>query len=148
MLTIPTLCAILSNEPGYDLVCHRSYHHCNYDKAWAATILIAVFTSALWHLVLLIPALSRNRFIRWHGRQALLLAGVRTLIPLVFGLAFYDSGYDLLFIPLNFIIWLAGNLIGQNQARQGDCWLARVFSRGSELPGPPEPPKVEDVEVF
>src|SRR5260370_15325684 len=40
---------------------------------------VAVLGSGLWHLVLLSAALDRkSEFARWHGRQALLLAGART----------------------------------------------------------------------
>jgi uncharacterized membrane protein YhaH (DUF805 family) len=153
LLTLPTLFAIISNDPGYNLVCPSSSLDCNYAGAAAATVLIAVLGSALWHLVLLIPALSRNRFVRWHGRQALVLAGVRTLIPLVFGLVFYGSYTIFLFIPLNFIVWLVGNLVGQRQASRGDSWLARAFGKGAELPVRSAPvqaekSKDEDVEVF
>lgn len=95
----------------------------------------AVLGSALWHLTLLKPAQNEeSAFVRWHGRQALALAGLRTIIPLFFAV-FYDL--DLVFIPILIAVWFFGNIWGQNQATRGDCSLARWYGREDELPGPP-----------
>ena len=95
----------------------------------------AVLGSALWHLTLLKPAQNEeSAFIRWHGRQALALAGLRTVIPLFFAV-FYDL--DLVFIPILIAVWFFGNIWGQNQAARGDCSLARWRGHEDELPGPP-----------
>jgi hypothetical protein len=113
-------------EPGHELICTEGWRNCNRELAVRVTILVVVLGSALWHLVLLIPARNKeSAFVRWHGRQALLLAGVRTAVPLVLGLAFEDSTGVLLSIPVLIIIWLFGTLWGQRQAARGDCSLMR-----------------------
>ena len=62
---------------------------------------LSVLGSALPHLVLLVPALNRkSAFVRWHGRQALLLAAVRTVVPLVFVAVFGSEGLALLAVPV------------------------------------------------
>jgi hypothetical protein len=90
-----------------------------------AAILVAVLVSALWHLVLLVPARDKEcAFVRWHGRQALLLAGLRTAIPLALGLLI--GGYGaLLSIPILIAIWFGGTLWGQREAARGACSLMR-----------------------
>jgi hypothetical protein len=106
--------------------------------SWSSreSALIAVLVSALPHLILLIPALAaKSAFVRWHGRQALLLAGVQTVVPLVFGLAFGDTALEYLFSVL-LLVWLFGTLLGQQQAARGDCSLARWAGRADVLPAP------------
>jgi len=135
LLTVPTLAFFLLQEPGYDLVCRGTWGSCDWGAAERATVLVAVLASALWHLVLLIPALNKEHpFVRWHGRQALLLAVVRTAVPLGFGLAFglYDYG-ALLFIPVQIVVWFAGTLWGQLQAARGRCSLMRWLGQGEML---------------
>jgi uncharacterized membrane protein len=101
---------------------------------------IAVLGSALWHLVLLIPALNkRSEFVRWHGRQALLLAGAMTVLLLVFAfdsgaIPLYGTADDLLYFA--FAVWFFGTLVSQRQAARGDCSLMRCLGRAEALPGP------------
>ena len=96
-------------------------------------ILVAVLGSAMWHLVLLIPARNKeSTFIRWHGRQALLLAGVRTIIPVTFGLIIGLHG--LWSIPILILVWFGGTLWGQRQATRGECSLMRRFGLEEQLP--------------
>ena len=111
--------------------------------AWLATLYqepvatpLSVLGSSLWHLILLVPTFNRkSEFVRWHGRQALLLAGVRTVVPLGFVLAFGSSGPLLLLaIPILVVVWLAGTLRGQIQAARGLCWLMRRFGRTDAQP--------------
>ena len=98
----------------------------------------AVLGSALWHLTLLKPAQNEeSAFVRWHGRQALALAGLRTIIPLFFAV-FYDL--NLIFIPILIAVWFFGTIWGQNQAARGDCSLARWLGHEDELLGPPAVP--------
>jgi hypothetical protein len=88
-----------------------------------AAILVAVLCSAAWHLILLVPARDKEyAFVRWHGRQALLLAGVRTAVPAVLGLLIGGYG-PLLAIPILLVIWFGGTLWGQLQAARGECSL-------------------------
>ena len=106
----------------------------NFLTDWGS-MAAAVLISALWHLTLLKPAQNEDSaFVRWHGKQALALAGLRTAIPLFFAV-FYDL--DLVFIPILIAVWFFGNLWGQNQAARGNCSLARWLGHEDELPGPP-----------
>jgi hypothetical protein len=124
---------------------------------WAAyrlIPLIAILGSALWHLVLLIPALNKEHpFIRWHGRQALLLAGVRTAVavPLAHEMAFPTVDFEgYLIIVVLIVIWLGGTLWGQRQAARGDCSLMRWFGRAEALPRPEpaeEPAQVAELDT-
>jgi hypothetical protein len=126
LVTIPTLAFSLSQEIGYDLVCRGGWQRCNWAAAERVTILIAVLVSALWHLILLRPVRNKEYpFVQWHGRQALLLAAVRTVIPLVFGLGFGLDGGALLVIPVQIVVWFGGTLWGQLQAARGKCSLMR-----------------------
>jgi hypothetical protein len=96
---------------------------------------LAVLGSALPHLILLVPALNRkSAFVRWHGRQALLLAAVRTVVPLAFVLAFGSEGLALLAVPILIAVWAIGTLRGQLQARRGLCTLMRWFGRAELQP--------------
>jgi len=119
LLTIPTLLAIISWNPGYE-----------YFFQTRISIIIGVMGSALWHLNLLNPAFKGDSsFIRWHGRQALVLAGLRTLIPLGFGFFFGDELGFFCTIPLLIGIWFLGTYMGQQQAKRGECTLAGLFNK-------------------
>jgi hypothetical protein len=138
LLTIPSVVFLIFNEPGYELICRRN---CDYALAFLVTGLIAILGSALWHLVLLAPALNKqSEFVRWHGRQALLLAGVRTAVPVAFLIYdFVEGGYGesvLWSIPVLIAVWLFGTLWGQGQAARGDCALMRWTGHGAGLPLP------------
>ena len=100
-------------------------------------LLAGILMSAAFHLLLLRPALDpTHAFVRWHGRQALLLAGVRTAIPLAAVLAFGFDYPALLAIPALMLVWLVGNLWAQSQAAGGDCTLMRLAGQGAGLPLP------------
>jgi hypothetical protein len=101
-------------------------------------MVIIVLVSACWHLILLVPALDKEHiFVRWHGRQALLLAGIRTIVAL-WAVLRDELGIYLLAIPTLIIIWLVGNLWGQRQSVRGDCSLMRWL--GHQIPAmEPEP---------
>jgi hypothetical protein len=134
LVTLPSLSIVYAASPGYEWVCPSGYVGCNRALAQRVTIAVAVLISGLWHLILLIPALNQEHpFVRWHGRQALLLAGVRTAVPLVLGLAFGESSATLLFVPLQIAVWLGGTLWGQRQAVRGDCSLMRWAGQGELL---------------
>jgi fucose 4-O-acetylase-like acetyltransferase len=135
LVTVSSLASLLLIDPGFELVCGGIYRGCDRFMAERVTILIAVLGSALWHLILLFPALNeKSEFVRWHGRQALLLAGVRTAVPLVFGLAFGLDEGALLFIPVLIAVWFFSTLWGQIQAAHGNCSLMRWFGRTEALP--------------
>jgi hypothetical protein len=101
----------------------------------------AILGSAVWHLILLYPAIKgRSAFIRWHGRQALLLAAIRTIVALGTAISLFAGGSSPVFGVLLLIgLWLAGNLWGQRQARRGDCALMRWTGHSASLPIPDEP---------
>ena len=93
LLTIPTLFILLFSF---------------YDSG----VFVAVLLSALWHLLLLqYTSKTQSTFVRWHGRQALMLAGIRTAIPLLFAL---NSSYwdDLIFSLWPWVLLLATYFIG------------------------------------
>ena len=106
--------------------------------------ILPVLGSALWHLILLIPAImGKSDFIHWHGRQALFLAGLRTLMMVVIvRIAISQSIGSLIFICsgilILFAIWIAGNVWGQKNTQRGDCWLMRVTGHGEGLPLSPQ----------
>ena len=127
LLTVPTLGLLYSLGSGLSWTLLGSSRPGSGSVAGIlierAAILIAVLGSALWHLVLLVPARDKEyAFVRWHGRQALLLAGVRTAVPAVLGLLIGGYG-PLLAIPILLAIWFGGTLWGQLQAKDGRCSL-------------------------
>ncbi len=126
-LTVPTLLFILFNNPGVDLICGGSYRNCDYQTSFLVTAVIAIVGAGLWHLVLLRPALDKqSAFVRAHGWQALILAGIRTAIPLAVVILSDGDEFSMLFtIPLLIVVWLAGTAWGQGQAKRGDCSLLR-----------------------
>jgi hypothetical protein len=106
------------------------------DNLAAPLAVFPVLGSALWHLILLIPAFTASsEFVRWHGRQALLLAGLRTMVALLAMLTLNTSNAYVAFLVL-LLFWLVGNLWGQGQAGRGDCALMRWKGRGANLPLP------------
>lgn len=150
LLTIPTLLFLSSATDSliYDLVCPQGWQNCSYDyfARFRFSALLSVLGSALWHLILLIPARNKeSAFVRWHGRQAMILAGVRTAVPLTFIVIFGYEILTLLAILTLIPIWFFGTLWGQRQAARGDCSLMRWTGREESLPGPPaEPEQVQD----
>lgn len=126
VFTIPTLLFMenfrrdLRNLICPDYSCPRFLQH-------TLPYIIIVLLSACLHLILLVPALDKeSSFVRWHGRQALLLAGIRTMIAL-WAVLSNDLDVLLLAIPLLIIIWLVGNISGTKQASRGQCSLMTWF---------------------
>jgi hypothetical protein len=108
-----------------------------------------VLGSACWHLILLIPALDKeSSFLRWHGRQALLLAGIRTIVALFWAVLNDDFDVLLFAIPILIIIWLVGNIWGSKQASKGQCSLMGWF--GHPIPALESPSSDPDslVEII
>jgi len=91
---------------------------------------------ALWHLLILsFSALGgETEFVRWHGRQALALAAIRTLVFST-TILFANSIFVLGMLAVG-LIWLIGNIWGRDQAKRGDCALMRWAGRGAVLPLP------------
>ena len=142
-LTVLSVIFISLSDPGYQLICDGNWRSCDHDLAQQVSFLIGVSGAALWHLVLLIPAFAgQSEFVRWHGWQALLLAGIRTAVPVLF-LTFViitreDTDILLWTVPILIVIWLFGTLWGQWQAARGDCALMRWAGHGAGLPLPIE----------
>lgn len=138
LVTVPSLAFIyfLGDALSVRLICGGEWLDCNHAAVERVALLIAVLGSALWHLILLLPALvAKSQFVRWHGRQALFLAGLRTAVPLMSALVFGVGGVclaNLIQLP----IYVLGNLWGQRQATRGDCSLMRWFGRAEALPLP------------
>jgi hypothetical protein len=135
LLTIPTL--VLLTMLSW-LFCNEFWSGCYHPRNDLITGMVALFGSALWHLILLVPALNQqSAFVRWHGRQALLLAGIRTVLPALFVLFHFgvveDSEGVLWAIPILIAFWFFGTLWGQRQAARGDCWLMRWAGEGAGL---------------
>ena len=143
LLTIPTVFVIFDPlDPGLRFVCGGVHGLCDYEMRHLVNEVFAIVCSALWHLILLVPALNKqSEFVRWHGRQALLLAGVRTAI-FAYGLIFFYSvelGFSSVAVfPFLILIavWLLGTRWGQEQATHGDCALMRWTGHGAGLPRP------------
>jgi len=135
LLTIPTWVAVLIIQPDYDILC-AGPGRCDYSLSEQVSLIVAVIISSLWHLILLKPISDKSKpFIRWHGQQALTLAGLRTSAALFFAAVFgFDWGFLLAFPTLIFI-WFLGTIIGQYQASKGRCSLAGWLGRGDELAG-------------
>lgn len=102
---------------------------------------LPVLGSGLWHFILLLPAIAgASEFVRWHGWQALLLAGLRTVTILAFMLAAmiapvaWAEGVKYLGFFVLLVIWITSNVWGQGQTRRGDCTLMRWTGHGANLP--------------
>ncbi len=80
--------------------------------------------SAIWHLAFLVlPALGHKvTFVRWHARQALLIALIFTLLQ-IFINAFFVGGLIICAYVIHFLITLWGFL----QIDQGENWFANWF---------------------
>lgn len=141
LLTLPTLSAILI----WDLSEYLSFDYAIEERL---TGISAVLGSALWHLVLLKSARNEDSFlVRWHARQALILAGLRTAVPFFFVLVFGFGSPTLFSVPILIFIWFFGTLIGQYQAKRGNCSLARLFGHADKLPGPPARSQEQTKEI-
>jgi len=147
LITVPLFIFFLLSDPGYALVCRGAWRNCNWHLISRLTNLLAILGSAFPHLILLIPARNKeNKFIRWHGRQMLLLASVRTAIPITFGLILGDAISALLFIPVLIAFWFFSTLWGHRQAGRGDCSLMRRASYGKQPPSIQELDPIIDLE--
>jgi hypothetical protein len=148
LLTFPTVVLIMTagHYQIFQLVCPQGWNNCDLDAVFRLKGLIAVGISALWHLVLLIPSMNKeSQFVRWHGRQEMIIASVRTIVPLIFVLAAGASGLNIVALLILIPIWIFGTLWGQRQAARGDCTLMRWTGRTDSLPGPPADEEVDGI---
>jgi hypothetical protein len=107
---------------------------CSRNTSDFINFLIGILGSSLWHLLLLQYVNNKESdFVRWHGRQALALAGIRTIVPIAFLSVDYALESDgCLFawvIPVLIILWLVNTPWGNRQVDGGICWLAQRMGR-------------------
>jgi hypothetical protein len=130
VLTVPTLLVIdvggtLVHELIGGLVWRSNNRSVGEMIPFAAVVL-----SALWHLILLSWAFDCRVFVRWHARQALAVAGLRTAAAL---LAVRLVGGALSAFPVLIMIWLVTNVWGRRQVRLGECSLMHWTGQADEL---------------
>lgn len=131
LLTIPTAIFLAISNPGYNLLCGQRWQACRGNPIFHPGV-IAIVGSACWHLLFLFPALhNKSDFARWHRWQALILAGIRTFIAMLF----VADAYWVFLLAL-IAVWFFGTLWGQRQAARGDCSLMRWAGHGAGLPLP------------
>jgi uncharacterized membrane protein len=139
-ITLPTLGILWSITGGAVAALQPAgdYYQPGYQPLAVLPAVVAVLGSGLWHLLLLNWALDRrSEFARWHGRQALLLAGLRTAVALVVAIVSTLGSIGLLTLVgvLGLLaLWLFGTLWGQSQAGAGECSLMRWAGHGASLP--------------
>lgn len=115
----------------------------NVNWVWslAGTALVLGFV----HLWLLLPAIvAKSEFVSWHAWQALLIAGVQSLILPISLIADAARGGSIGFACLGglaaLLVWLVSTLLGRNNAARGECALMRWLGHGAMLPLPVEIP--------
>jgi hypothetical protein len=136
-VTIPTLVIIYLigwNRGLSHLICPS--RSCPSLLENSIPIIFLILISGLWHLVLLIPARSKDSaFVRGHGFQMLFLAGIRTLIPILSVLNTGEEEGLIYSIPFLIGIWLIGNSVGQRQAARGENGFLVWLRKESRLSG-------------
>jgi hypothetical protein len=144
LITIPTFLvlgqALVSAPPP-------TYPGHDYYLQERGAYVLSLLVSSLWHLILLVPALNKkSAFVRWHGWQALLLAGVRTALSFGWGfvsmfrwfvLTYFPGYLDLCAMPFLIGVWLGSTLWGMREANRGECTLMRWFGRAEAQPARP-----------
>ena len=96
---------------------------CDYHTTDMLNLAFGVLGSALWHLILLQYVTNKDsEFVRKHGRQALIYAGVRTAVPLggvVIAYFSSDSGaISCLVIAIFFVLWFVLPNAGMAQIKR------------------------------
>jgi ABC-type multidrug transport system fused ATPase/permease subunit len=83
-LTIPTLLLISSLDLG-ESFCDNFLSACNYEFVSYINYTFGVLGSALWHAAILFQYANNkdSAFVRRHGQQALIYAGIRTAVPVI-----------------------------------------------------------------
>lgn len=95
-----------------------------YRVLWVSPLLMWIF-GFLWPLILLIPIfVYKSKLVSWHGRQALILAGLLVII---------SNNFTLDSLLWFLVIWFFGTRWGQKQAERGECTLMRWY--GHQEPG-------------
>jgi hypothetical protein len=141
IVTVLTLFMIVSMDIAQyicgDYWSWESASRCDYQTAENINFAFGVLSSALWHLVLLQYANNKDsEFVRKHGRQALIYAGIRTAIPLgavVLNFLTGESGlFSCLAIGALLILWFTLPNAGMAQVKQeleNDPDISREFFR-------------------
>ena len=122
ILAFPT--SIVLGFFAYAIFAHGAM---DYSPFWVA---IPVFGAALWHLILLIPAMDKKRpFVRRHARQAMLIVAVRTFFLFILAYALFEEHWTMVLVLPPLAIWLFGTLWGQLEANRGKSTLDKWFGR-------------------
>jgi hypothetical protein len=139
VVTLLTLFMIVSMDIAQyicgDYWSWESVSRCDYQIAENINFAFGVLGSALWHLVLLQYANNKDsEFVRKHGRQALVYAGIRTAVPLgavVLNFLTGESGlFSCLAIGTLLILWFALPNTGMAQIKrelENDPSISREF---------------------
>lgn len=116
VVTVITLFIITAMDPA-QYICGNYWNwestsRCSYQFAENINYAFGILGSAAWHLILLQYASNKDsEFVRKHGRQALIYAGVRTAVPLgavIFSsLTGDNSTFSCLAIGILLILWFA-----------------------------------------
>ena len=116
----------------------------NFDNPFVGALIV----SSAWHIILLIPVvLEEDEYLRWHGKQALVLAGLQTTVPLLYIISYRNGNMDefdiLGFIFPLAVVWLFGTLWGQGQAKKDVCSLMNWFGGDAYIEQEPAPIQVQ-----
>ena len=116
--------------------------YCGYYKTdFYITAIIAILGSALWHLTLLQYVNNKkSEIVSWHGRQALVIAGLRTLIPISFLILDFileaESIFYCLVIPVLILVWAIATPWGNKQVEHWECslanWMGKIITPNTE----------------
>ncbi len=122
ILTIPTLAFIVTMDIA-EAICGGTFSVCYQQSREGINYAIGVLGSALWHLILLQYVNSKDKFVRRHGRQALIYAGVRTAVALGGVALDYFTGARLgsgacLAVLLLVFLWFALPNIGMSKIQR------------------------------
>lgn len=120
---------------------------CTSDFLFHINAGISILGSALWHLILLQYINNKESdFVRWHGLQAALIAGIRTLIPILFlgtDFVFGAAGYFYCWtIPVLMILWAVATPWGNKQVERGECTFAKWMGKTVT---PPSDNQIEEI---
>jgi hypothetical protein len=148
VVTVFTLFIITAMDPA-QYICGdywnwESTSRCGYQFAENLNYAFGILGSSLWHLVLLQYVNNKDsEFVRKHGRQALIYAGIRTAVPLgavVFSSLTGDSGiFSCLAIGILLILWFALPNAGLAQVKR-ELESGPAISRDSAVVQTPSSP--------
>ncbi|WKZ38637.1 MAG: hypothetical protein QY328_10255 [Anaerolineales bacterium] len=151
VVTIPTLLFIVGMNIASTFCLEYGLNVCNSQTSDAINYTFGVLGSALWHLVLLQYANNKDSgFVRKHGQQAAIYAGIRTAIPLGGVILSYFAGASIMLIclvvGLLVILWLALPNMGMAQIKK-DLAVDSEITRDETLPRPAQGTPLQSHQV-